>query len=191
MPVAVQIRLDHAMTNRDIVSLSQRNPGYQFERTAEGELVVSPTGGRSGRMSAEVVGQLSDWNRRIGQGVVFDSSTGFALPDGSLRSPDASWAALPRWQALRPDEREGFVPFCPDAVFEVRSRSDRMAELQAKMRLYLANAARLAVLVDAVTETTEVYRPGREPLVHVGRGSLSLDTELQGFTLDLKAVFSD
>ena len=189
--VSVQIRLDHTLTNEDIAFLSQRNPGYQFERTAEGELVVSPTGGRSGRMSAEVLGQLHHWNRMTGKGVVFDSSTGFVLPDGSLRSPDASWAALQRWRAVPAEQREQFLPFCPDAVFEVRSLSDAKASLQSKMRLYLANGARLAVLVDAVTETAEVYRPGMEPLEYTQKQQILLDPELPGFVLDLDAVFSD
>lgn len=153
------------VTDEELLALAERNPGYQFERTREGRLLVTPTGGESGRRSAEVLYQLSDWNRRAGLGYVFDASTGFHLPDGSLLCPDASWVERSRWETLSPAERAGFPPLCPDAVFEVRSPSNTAAELGEKMRTtYLANGARLAVLVDP--EERAPWRctgPGRRP----------------------------
>ncbi len=104
--VAVVIDLLRVPTDEELLELSERNPGYQFERTADGRLVVSPTGMESGRRSGEVFRQLSMWNHRLRAGVVFDSSTGFRLPDGSLLSPDASWARRERWEAIPREERE-------------------------------------------------------------------------------------
>ncbi|MBX6378593.1 MAG: Uma2 family endonuclease, partial [Clostridia bacterium] len=115
--VAIKLDLARRVTDDELLELSERNPGYQFERTAEGRLVVTPTGGKSGRRSGAVFGQLFNWNARMGLGEAFDSSTGFRLPDGSLLSPDASWVRRERWEALTPEEQEGFVPLCPDAVF--------------------------------------------------------------------------
>ena len=128
------IRLDllHRVTDEELRELSERNPGYQFERTADGRLLVTPTGLASGRRSLKVAYQLERWNERTRLGVVFDSSTGFRLPDGSLLSPDASWVRRERWEALSPQQREGFGPFCPDAVFEVRSASQSLEELREK-----------------------------------------------------------
>ena len=98
------IRLDllHRVTDEELRELSERNPGYQFERTADGRLLVTPTGLASGRRSGEVFYQLEHWNRRTRLGVAFDSSAGFRLPDGSLLSPDASWVRRERWEALSP-----------------------------------------------------------------------------------------
>lgn len=188
--MAIHLQWDHVLTDRELLSLSARNPGVRFERTAEGRLVVSPTGSESGRMSAEVVGQLRDWNRRTALGVVFDSSTGFVFPDGSCRSPDASWLDRQRWNALSAEVREGFAPVCPEAVFEVRSRSDSLTELQAKMRAYLANGARIAVLVDAGAESVEVHRADGGVRTHNGREGVPLDPELPGFTFDPAPVFA-
>jgi len=187
--MAILLDLLRSVTDEELRLLSERNPGYQFERTADGRVVVSPTGGRSGRRSGEVIGQLRDWNKRTGLGVVFDSSTAFHLPDGSLLSPDASWMAQERWEALSPDEQEGFAPLCPDAVFEVRSPSQTVQELREKMRAYLRNGARIGVLIDPYARTVEVYRPGKEPERHENSERVALDPELVGFELELGPVF--
>jgi len=189
--MAIELDLLHPVTDEELRLLSERNPGYQFERTADGRLVVSPTGGKSGRRSAEVLRQLGDWNRGTGLGVVFDSSTGFHLPDGSLLSPDASWVTRERWEALSREEQEGFVPLCPDAVFEIRSSSQTPQELREKMRAYLRNGAQVGVFIDPYTRTVEVYRPVGEPERHENPERLTLDPELPGFVLELGPVFEE
>jgi Uma2 family endonuclease len=189
--MAIVLDLLHPVTDEELLRLSERNPGYQLERTADGRLIVSPTGGESGRRSAEVLRQLGNWNGQTRLGVVFDSSTGFHLPDGSLLSPDASWVARERWERLSPEEREGFAPLCPDAVFEVRSPSQTPQELREKMWAYLRNGARIGVLIDPYTRTVEVYRPGREPERYENPDRVALDPELPGFELELGPVFGD
>lgn len=188
--MAIRLDLARPVTDEEILLLSQRNPGYRFERTAEGMLVVTPSGGKSGQRSAAVLGQLYAWNLQAEIGVVFDSSTGFRLPDGSLLSPDASWIGRTRWEALTPEQQEGFVPLCPDAVFELRSPSDDLADLRRKMQAYLAGGARLAVLIDPFARAVEVYRPDEQPVRHEQVARLGLDPELPGFVLDLAPVFS-
>lgn len=173
----------------DMLRLSERNPGYQFERAADGRLVVTPTGGESGRRSGEVFGQLRAWNMDSRRGEVFDSSTGFLLPDRALFSPDASWVRRDRWGALTPEEREGIVPLCPDAAFEIRSRMQAVEDLREKMRAYIRNGARIAVLVDPYRRAVELYRPGRDPQVYENPERIALGPELPGFDLDLQPVF--
>ncbi len=136
------------VSDEELRLLSERNPGWQFERLADGRLAVSPTGGESGRISAAVLGQLYRWNEARGLGVVFDASTGFKLPDGAVLSPDAAFLRGERWRALSPEEREGFPPLAPEAVFEVRSRSQSLEELREKGAWYLKNGVRLVVLLD-------------------------------------------
>ncbi len=189
--MALKLDLLRPVADEDLLRLSERNPGYQFERAADGRLVVSPTGGKSGWRSGEVYGQLRDWNRHSRGGVVFDSSTGFHLPDGSVLSPDASWVARERWERLSPEEQEGFAPLCPDAVFEIRSASQVPPELQEKMQAYLRNGARIGILIDPYTRTVEVYRPLQEPERHENPDRVALDPELPGFVLELGPVFDE
>lgn len=188
--MAINLKLRVIPTDDDILDISRENPGYQFERTATGALVVTPTGSEAGRRTAEVIAQLWAWNRTVGTGVVFDSSTGFHLPDGSLLSPDASWVRRDRWEALTSRQRARFAPLCPDVVFEVRSEGDRVSDLQAKMRAYLANGAGLAVLIDPEERTVSIYRRNRDAAVLKNPLHLPLDPELPGFVLDLAAILT-
>ena len=137
--MAITLTLSHKITDDELLELAGRNPGYQFERNAKGELVVTPTGMESGRASGEVLVQLGLWNRKARGGVVLDSSTGFRLPDGALLSPDASWVRRDRWDALTPEQRKRFGPLCPDVVFEIRSESNTLVDLREKTRAYLTN----------------------------------------------------
>lgn len=187
------IRLDllHEVTDDELLRLSRRNPGWRFERNAGGELVMSPAGGESGYRNAEVLLQLGAWNRRHGLGLTFDSSTGFNLPDGSCLSPDAAWVHRNHWQALTREQRRRFLPLAPDAAFEVRSESDRVSELRAKMEVYMANGTVLAVLIDPESRVVEVYRPNRTPQRYDGTAPLPLDPELPGFSLEVQPLFAE
>jgi Uma2 family endonuclease len=185
MPIA--IKPTHRFSDDEIDQLSRENPGYQFERDRAGRLVVTPAGGEGGRRSAEVLAQLRNWARENNAGPVFDSSTGFALHDGSLLSPDAAWVHTERWAALSQEQREAFPPLCPDAVFEVRSRSDSPSDVTAKLRAYMENGARVAVAIDPYRRKVEVRRwDGSSRIVDYDLVDLSAD--LSGFTLDLWAV---
>lgn len=187
--MAISLRLPAQLTDEEIRDLTARNPGLQIEQAPSGELILTPTGAETGRREVKLLAQLDRWATEQGQGIVFGPSTGFRLPDGSLRSPDASWVRRDRWSALTPAQREGFAPLCPDAVFEIRSRSDSLADLREKMRTYLANGAELAVLIDPQSRTVEVYGPAREPKVQEQAESLRLDPVLPGFTLHLRSIF--
>lgn len=188
--MAISLKLAAPPSDQEILELSERNPGYQFERTAAGELVVTPTGSAGGRRDLALNTQLDTWAEADGRGVAFGSSAGFHLPDGSLLSPDAAWVRRERWEALTVEQQEDFAPLCPDAVFEVLSRSDAPSDLRKKVRAYLTNGARLAVLIDPQRRAVEIYAPDREPQVLGSPQSISFDPILPGFTLDLRRIFS-
>lgn len=186
--MAITIKPLSPVTDDDIIALSESNPGYQFERTASGQLVVTPTSGRSGRLEARLVRQLESWAEHYG-GVVFSSTTGFVLPDTAFVQPDAAWLRQDRWDALGPEAQDEILHLCPDAAFEIRAKTSRLTDLQAKTAAYARNGARIAVLIDPYQRTVEIYRPQGHPVRVDQPASLNLDPELPGFILDLAALF--
>jgi Uma2 family endonuclease len=179
------------LTDAEFFALCQANRDLRFERDAEGDvLIMSPTGGDTGRRGAWITAHLVMWAIAEGSGTAFDSSTGFRLPDGSVRSPDASWVINTRFAALSETERQGFAPLCPDFVLELRSPSDGLASLEAKMAGYIENGARLAWLIDPESRRVQVCRPDSAPEWLKAPESLSGDPELPGFVLPLHAIWS-
>jgi Uma2 family endonuclease len=179
------------VTPEQFEELAAVNPDLRLERTAQGELIVnSPTGGESGYRNVKISYFLVKWvEEEGGHGIPFDSSTGFILPSGARRSPDASWVRRERWEALTPEQRRGFVPLCPDFVVELRSATDSLAKLQEKMQEYLNNGARLGWLIDPQNQRVEIYRPGQEIQVLEHPAQLSGDDVLPGFILNLRRIW--
>jgi Uma2 family endonuclease len=176
------------LTQEQFRELCQDNPELKLERNAEGELIVmSPTGWESGERNASLTGQLWFWNKQTQLGKIFDSSTGFTLPNGAIRSPDAAWVNLEKLKAISPDPNN-FLPLAPDFVVELRSASDRLKPLQDKMKEYQENGVRLGWLLNAKDKTVEIYRPGQEIEVLRSPVSLSGEDVLLGFVLDLKGI---
>ncbi|NEQ78990.1 MAG: Uma2 family endonuclease [Moorea sp. SIO2I5] len=151
------------MDDEQFFEFCQVNRELRIERTSEGEIIVMPpTGGETGKRNLSIGGQLWSWVEQDGTGVGFDSSTGFKLPNGAERSPDASWVTLERWEALTPQQRQKFAPICPDFVIELRSPTDRVKDLKNKMEEYMDNGARLGWLIDPNSRQVYIYRPGVE-----------------------------
>ena len=167
--------------------LCQANPDIKFERTSTGELVImSPTGGETGKDNAELIADFVIWNRQAKLGVVFDSSTCFRLPGGGDRSPDVAWVDQSRWDALTPEQQRKFPPICPDFVLELLSPSDNLRTAQAKMQEYLASGIRLGWLLNASDKQVEIYQPGRSIEILQAPAVLTGEPVLPGFSLNLR-----
>lgn len=177
------------LTDDAFYELCRSNPDVKFERTATGELVIMPpTGGETGDRNRRLIQRLGNWTDADNSGLAFDSSTGFKLPNGAERSPDAAWVSLDRWEALTPEQRREFPPLAPDFVVELRSASDDLEPLQAKMREYLSNGVRLGWLINPQDRQVEIYRPDQPVEVLQSPPSLSGESVLPGFGLDLARI---
>jgi Uma2 family endonuclease len=189
---AITLNLEPAihLTDEQFYQLCQANRDVRFERTAEGELIVMPpTGGETGDRNSEMNFQLRAWNKQTRLGKVFDSSTGFKLPNGADRSPDAAWVRLERWEALTPEQRQKFPPLAPDFAIELRSATDELKPLQAKMQEYRDNGVRLGWLLDPQRQIVEIYRIGTDVEVIQSPTTLSGEDVLPGFVMDLSEIF--
>jgi Uma2 family endonuclease len=170
--------------------ICQANPDLKLELTANGRLIIlPPTGWESGRRNADLTTDLNLWNRQTNLGLVFDSSTGFTLPNGAIRSPDVAWIRKDRLATINPDPGD-FLLLAPDFVIELRSASDRLKPLQEKMQEYLENGVRLGWLINTKNQTVEIYRSGQTAEVLQSPASLSGEDVLVGFSLDLTGILS-
>jgi Uma2 family endonuclease len=190
LPLPTPLILDLDLTDEQFFQLCQNHRDLKFERTAAGELIImSPTGGNTGKRNVKLTTQLDIWNTRTQLGEVFDSSTGFTLPNGADRSPDAAWVRSDRWQALTPEQQDQFVPLCPDFVVELMSPSDSLERTRQKMAEYLDNGAQLGWLINRKQRQIEVYRLGQTVEILSAPTTLSGGEVLPGFVLDLSLIW--
>ena len=190
LPLVLRLRPVVELSDDQLLALCSLNRGLRIERNARGELVLMPpAGGATGDRESEINMQLRIWAKRDGTGTAFGSSTGFRLPNGAMRAPDAAWVPHDRLASITPAEREKFLPLCPDLVIELRSPSDALGDLQAKMEEWIANGARLGWLIDPYPKHLYVYRPGASVERLENLDTISGDPLLPGFVLDLKAIW--
>ncbi|MEG4579564.1 Uma2 family endonuclease [Microcoleus sp. MON1_C5] len=190
IPLHSPLELTLELTDEQFFQLCIDNRDLRFERTATGELIIMPPASRdTGRRNADQSFQLEGWSRQNKHlGIAFDSSTGFKLPDGTDISPDAAWVRRDRWDALTPEQKEKFAPICPDFVVELRSTTDSLEKLRAKMKVYVKNGARLGWLLDRKNRKVEISRQGREVEILDAPATLSGEDVLPGFVLDLSDI---
>jgi Uma2 family endonuclease len=189
-PMVLSTRPVLEMDDEQLFEFCRINREWRIERTADGELeIMPPTGGEISNRNAYLTMQVGIWTRRDGTGVAFDSNGGFILPNGAMRSPDASWVRRERLAELTPEQKQRFLPVCPDFVVELRSPSDRLVTIEAKMREYIENGARLGWLIDPEERKVHVYKNGESVRILDNPDRLLADPALPGFVLDLKPIW--
>ncbi|NJL85708.1 MAG: Uma2 family endonuclease [Leptolyngbyaceae cyanobacterium SM1_1_3] len=190
IPLTVNLPMQIEMTTAEFYEFCQANRDLRIERSASGEVIIMPPAfSDTGNRNFNLAVQLGKWADQDGAGLGFDSSTGFTLPNGATRSPDAAWIRLERWQALAEEEKASFAPICPDFVVELRSSSDALSRLKAKMVEYLENGATLGFLIDRKQRQVHIYRPNREPEILENPEVISGDPELPGFQLQMAKIW--
>ncbi len=191
MMTVVEIKFESwQLSDEQFFQLCQDNRDLRLERSAKGDLIIMPpTGGETGNSNAGITAQLWLWNNLHKLGVVFDSSTGFKLPNGADRSPDAAWIPLEKWQALTPQQKERFLPLSPDFVIELMSPSDNIETARKKMQEYLDNGTRLGWLINRKTREVEIYRQGQAVEILTNPESLSGENILPEFSLNLTLIW--
>lgn len=174
------------LTDEQFYHLCQTNETWKLERNAQGDLLIMPPiGGKSGKREADLITDVTNWNRQVKLGEVFSSSTIFKLPNGGYRSPDVAWIQRERWNNLTEEEKEKFPPLCPDFVIELRSRTDSLRELQEKMQEYLMSGLQLGWLINPQSQQVEIYRQNQGVEVVNLPAILSGENVLVGFQLEL------
>lgn len=178
------------MSDRQFYEFCQTNPDLRIERNADGEVIaIPPAFSDTGNRNFRILGQLFVWSEEDGTGEAFDSSSGFTLPNGATRSPDAAWILRDRWNALQPEQKASFAPIVPDFIVELRSSSDTLTSLQEKMAEYMANGVRLGVLIDRKNRQVYIYRPNQQSEILDNPDVVSCEPEMPKFSLKMAKIW--
>jgi Uma2 family endonuclease len=177
------------LTEEQFFKLCSENKELRLERDANKNIIVmSPTGSNTGKYNFKLALSLGKWNEQANNGHCFDSSTGFTLPNGAMRSPDVSWIANERWNALSNEDKDRFAHICPDFVIELLSKTDSLAQTKEKMQEWISNGCRLAWLIDLENKTTHIYKYNTEIKQQSFETTLSGENVLEGFELKLNEI---
>ena len=189
----IMLRLPAAwrLAEEAFLELCELNDGWEFETTADGELIIMPGTGLDNSERAMFIGaQVVNWLLADGVGRIGGEAGMAHLPDGVLRAPDVSWIS-PERMSERPDDYDGvLIPVCPDFVVEIRSRSDSVERQQDKMEQWMAYGARLGWLIDAYSEKVWIYREGQDEPEELDKpAQLSGEDVLPGLTVDMSRIW--
>ncbi len=186
----VRLRTAAPMTDEELLRFCAANEPWRVEREPDGELVImTPAGFGSSRMNSRITRLLEEWAEADGRGVTTDSNGGYALPDGSMRAPDAAWVSLEKVAQLSEAEQARFAPVSPDFVIELRSESDRRGDLEEKMKHWVANGVQVGWLIDPKERAVTIYRAGEEPERLVDPASVEGSGPVRGFCLVMGRVW--
>ncbi len=173
-------------TEDEFFEFCQLNDELKIERLSTGQIVLmSLTGSKTGNKNAKLLIRIGNWNESANTGEIFDSSSGFRLPNSAVRSPDVSWISKERWRELGSNEQEGFAPICPDFVCELASSPRQLPELKEKMEEYMDNGSRLGWLIDPFQKLTYIYRPFTEVEKIVFEETLRGESIMDGLSVKL------
>lgn len=190
MTIPIKGDISDSMSDKEFLNFCLRNELLRVERDENREIIImAPTTSSTGITNASLISELIVWNKKKNLGVCFDSAAGFTLPDRSVRSPDASWVAVEKWNQLTDLQKDSFAPICPDFVIELKSKSDNLKLLIAKMHKWIKNGCALAWLINPENKTALIFRKdGAVDEVHGFKNILSGEDVLPGFELDLSLL---
>ena len=190
LTLPVRLTPESPMSDEAFLEFSAENDPLRMEREPNGEiLVMTPAGSKTGLVNQRIGRFIEEWSERDGRGVTFDSSAGFKMPNGAIRSPDSAWARKERWEALTEAEQDGISPMCPEFVIELVSPKDRLPIVRKKMLEWIANGAELAWMIDPKRRAVEVFRAGMVPEVWENPTSVQGTGCVRGFELVMGRVW--
>lgn len=179
----------YVISDEELMEISSKNRDMQFERNADGSLVIMPpVGGISGNREAKAVAYLLNYVESQDLGKVFGPSTGFKLANCAIRSPDAAFIAKGRLPENWDEGEDGFINIAPDFVIEIRSKTDSLDMLKEKMREYIDNGVKLGWLFDRKNQQAFVYRADQSVTEYPVTAILSGEDIVPGFSLPAKSL---
>ena len=190
VPLPVILRPLRPFSDKELLAFCSENEIPRIERTAEGDLILmTPAGTRTSNKENYIARELDIWTDREGNGVAFNSNIGIVFPDLTLKVPDAAWLSRAAWNGLTDEQKDGFLPVCPEFVVELRSPSDRISQIEAKMEFWMSRGVQLGWLIDPQRKLAMIYRLGREPETLLNPEFLDGEGPIAGFRLKMQRLW--
>jgi Uma2 family endonuclease len=175
------------LTIQDLQHFQAQHPNHRLELVDGAIIVMSPCGYESDEIAVEISRQLGNWvrPRRLGR---VTSSAGYILPNATsdTRAPDASFVKADRMRRTTED----FADLVPDLIFEVRSKTDSLDSLRAKIRQFLELGTTVGGLVDYRSQTIEVYRNQALPIILHNGDRFTVPELLPGWEMEVSSIWS-
>jgi Uma2 family endonuclease len=171
-----------SVTDADLLALPRDGRKYEL---VDGVIHMSPAGYRHGRVIVRLSRRLDAYATEHALGDVLDSSTGFRLASGNVRSPDVSFVSAAR---VPTGEPAGFAEFPPDLAVEVLSPDDRPRDVLDKIGEYLGAGVRLVWIIDPEKATAVVYRTVTDVRRVEPGGILDGEDVVPGFVCPLSEI---
>jgi Uma2 family endonuclease len=172
--------LDMALTEQDLLKVQRLFPAFHTELRGGKLIIMSPSGPRAEWIGTNLAGILNNWVVERSAGFVFGSSAGFVLPSGDIVAPDITFVSRVK-MTMPPRE---FARVVPDLAIEVKSPSDRIAELEDKIATMLREGVQVVALVDPDQRRVIVQSPQGRALLQDG-DSLAFPTVLPGWSISV------
>jgi Uma2 family endonuclease len=185
--MAIELRLE-AITDEKLLAISQSNPGYRFERSPEGKLIVSPTSLFASGGEGELHSQVRTWAKKTKLGRAFPATGGFTLPDTAVKAADTSYFSNARLVGTESSE-DAFPRVAPSVAFELMSPTDTLADSMQNVVSYLANGSDVGVLITK-TAAVMILRPGAD-WVTFNTQFVEIGPEMPGFELDVAEIMHE
>ena len=189
VPIRLKLPTDWKPTDEALIELSRLNEPWDFELTADRELVfVSPERPGSSARGIRLAAQIDDWSSSTAGGHVFGPQLGVRNDDGSMRMPDAAWISDARWGDRDLDQKE-LLDVCPELIVEIVSATDIPADQEEKMAEWIGKGALLGWLIDPFRDLVIIYRPDAEPERLQRPNTLSGESVCEGLEVSLERIW--
>lgn len=148
------------LTVQDLEKIQALLPDHQAELVNGKVVIMSPSGFESDEVAFRFGGKLFNYvdERKLGR--MSGSSGGFTLPNSNTRAPDFSFTKAER---LRRSPR-GFAQLAPDLAVEVKSPSDSLEDLRAKLTDFLNQGTQVGILINPEQRWVEIRRTNQQPV---------------------------
>ena len=193
LPLPLTILPARPLTDEELLAFCADNDGLDIESDADGSItVMSPVKWKTSKLNRILEVELELWARQTRTGEFFGPDLGVRFADRTLRAPDVAWMSNESRARAEKDEEEnpGFLHFCPEFIAEIRSRSDRASQIEAKMEFWMSRGAQLGWLIDPIRKLAMIYRPSQEPETFLKPEFLQGEGPLEGFRLEMKEFWA-